>query len=322
MRKLVPLIVLGSSAAAFGHGVQVQATFNPSTGKIETRQVVTSTLTSSTAEPVPAGFPLGNTVADPGRVFVMPIEFGAIAAGNGWYTRPTSVLRGDIPVPAYPSGPGLTFRYVYQANSASSGWDWSNASNPATDPSLPNLAGTNFSYKLIDGLKQWNGSAWVDPGAEQLQIFRGDGTGAFTGTTVNAITSDSATDAAPVTMSLSGISSTTKPGATSVPHSSVSFRLLGDGASPAVEADNGIYLLSLRYTSTATIGTTGTPVADSDPFYFVMDKSGGFGNAISAANALAAANGIPLSQVQVIPEPASLGVLAVVGAAFARRRRM
>lgn len=318
MRTSIASLLLGLAFAgtALGHGVQVQIVFNPATGKIETRQIVGTTTAATAAEPIVPNFPLGTSVAPAARVYVSPLKFASIASGNGWYVRPTDVLRGDLPAPAYPSGPGLTYRFAYQTGASATGWEWGNASNPVANTALPNLAGTNFTYTLLDGLKTWNGTAWIDPGSEQVQIFRGDGTGAFTGSTVNAIS----TDAGGATFALSNVSATNKPGLTSVPHSSVSLRLLGDGVSASTEGDDGIYLLSLKLSTNATIGTTGVPVGESDPFYMVLYKNVSLADAASAANSFASANGIASSLVQLaVPEPSSL--LAMAGLAVVARRR-
>lgn len=319
MRTVTASLFIGFalSSAALGHGVQTQIVFNPATGKIETRQIVGTTTTASAAEPIVPNFLLGTTIAPAARVFVSPLKSASIAAGNGWYVRPTDVSRTDLPAPAYPSGPGLTFRYEYQTGAGATGWEWGNAANPVANPSLPNLAGTNFTYTILSGLKTWDGAAWVDPGAEQIQLFRGDGLTAITPSTVNAISND----VGGVTFPLSNVSSTNKPGATSVPHSSVSLRLLGDGVNANVEGDDGIYLLALKLSTNATIGTTGVPVGESDPFYMVLYKNVSLADAASAARSFAGANGIDAGLVQLaVPEPTSLLSLAAV-AMVGRRRR-
>jgi MYXO-CTERM domain-containing protein len=170
----------------------------------------------------------------------------------------------------------------------------------------------------VDGLKAWDGAAWADPGTEQLQMFQGDATGAFVpGTTVNAITSD----AGPFqSMSLAAINPAAPPSGSSVPHSSVSFRLLGDGVASTASSDDGVYLASFRLSSTAVFGASNTPVGDSDPFYFVMYKGSSVDEAMALAEAFAVASGIPLSQVQAaVPEPMGAGLIGLV--ALARRRR-
>lgn len=307
-------VLLTAASAAFGHGVQVQVIYDAALNKIVTRQIVHS---QSPADPA-VGFLSGATIAPAARVYVLPLIDADIAAGFGTYTRPSDqrdVLTGLV---RWPSGPGLTFRYDYQT--PGTGWDWSNATNAPTNPNLPNLAGSNFTYKLLGGLKQWNGSSLVDPGTEQLQVFRGDGTTPFIpGTTVNAITADDSD----VSFPLAAISSTNRPAAvtTSIPHSSVSYRLLGDGTNPASPSDDGIYVLSLQLSSNALIPATGASINRSDPFYYVMYKGTTLSSAYDAALSLAATQGIPSGQVQAIPEPVFLALLPLAALPLMRRRR-
>lgn len=271
------LIVLCMAAPpALGHGVQIQVTFNPATGKIETREIV-----HTASRP--------NELTDLTRVYVMPFLNAPIPAGDGWYTRATHEVN-QFNVPLYPTGPGLTFQYDEAEQLPGSGWAYSGSGT------LPNLQGTNFGYLFADGLKSWTGSGWVDPGAEQVQVFRGDGT---TVPTVMAGTSDSGPFA---NMALAGITSKSTNA-----HSSVSFRMLGDGtnfaASGAGAGDDGVYLLSMQFTSTAS------GVNASDPFYFVMFKNTPLSTALDAAASL----GFSPSQVQVVPEPGSMLILAILG---------
>lgn len=298
------ILRVATAVPAFGHGVQVQITFNPTSGKIETRQVV-----HSNSSPLPF-YERGDVTAPAARVYVMPLLDSQIPAGDGFYTRPTDFRNAVTGQPQYPSGPGIAWRYEFQT--AGTGWSLDGSS------SLPNLRNSNFGYQFLDGLKAWDGSAWVDPGTEQFQMFRGDGTTAFVpGTTVNAITSDSA---AFESMSLATINPASTPSPTSVPHQSVSYRLLGDGVSPGASSDDGVYLATMKLTSTAVFGPNSTPVGDSDPFYFVMYKGRPLDEAMGLANALALANNIPLSQVQAaVPEPALVSLLAPL--ALLRRRR-
>jgi hypothetical protein len=310
-------VALFSAVLAAGpvaaHGVQVQATFNPATGKIETRQIAHS---NGIAEPV-IGFARADAITPITRVFTMPLLKSRIAGQDLWYTRPTDD-RSSLGNPLWPSGPGLNFRYEYQAGAAGFGWEWGNTTTPATNPTLPNIAGTNFSYQILDGLKKWNGSSFEDAGQVQLQLHRGDGT-----SIPNPLVQATTTDAGPFgVLGLSAISAINRPAAntTSIPHGSVTYRLLGDGISPTVEAPNGVYLLSLQLTSTAINPTTGQSIS-SDPFYYVLSKGESFSQAIAASNAAAALAGVDSSQVQVlVPEPSAIGILAVAGVLLLRRR--
>lgn len=276
-------LTLLAAASAYGHGVQVQITYNTTTGKIETREVV-----ETASRP--------NAVSDLKRVYVMPLMSLAGGAGDGWYTRPDDT-RNAFNLPLYPTGPGLTYQYEAQGQLAGTGWSHSGSST------LPNLQGTNFGYTFLDGLKEWNGSAFVDPGTEQLQMFRGDGTSvpSFLAST---------SDAGP----FSSLALSTIGSQSSNPHSSMGFRILGDGASSGLTGptagDDGVYLTSLQITSTAA------GVGASETFYYVMYKNVPYASALSAANAL----GFDPSLIQTVPEPASIGLMAMALAGMLRRR--
>lgn len=306
--------VLAAGSVAFGHGVQVQVSYDAALNKVVTRQIVHS---QSAADPA-VGFASGLELSPQARVYVLPLLATDTASGAGFYTRPSDQRDSITGLVRWPSGPGLSFRYDYQTPGF--GWDWANGSNPPTNPSLPNLAGSNFTYTLLGGLKQWDGSGLVDPGMEQLQVFRGDGTQPFVpGTTVNAITADDAD----VTFALAAVSLTNRPATVtaSIPHSSVSYRLLGDGVSPSAPSDDGIYVLKLRLETNALVTATGASVGASDPFYYVMYKGGTLGEAYDAALGLAAQVGIPASQVQAIPEPAALTLVPVAALGLLGRGR-
>lgn len=279
---LTYVFVFVSASVCMAHGPQVQITFNPATGKIETREIV-----DTESRPT--------EISGLKRVYVMPFMELSGGAGSGWYTRPDQTLNG-FGVPEHPTGPGITYQYDEAAQLPGSGWSFSGSST------LPNLQGSNFGYRFNDGYKLWDGGSFVDPGVEQFQMFRGDGT------TVPSIMA-STTDAGPfAAMALSTISSKS-----SNAHHSVGFRMLGDGTSfgltgPAA-GDDGIYLASLLLTSTASgVGT-------SEPFYYVIYKNTDPHAAVAAAESL----GFSSDLIQVVPEPTSL-VLLLLGGVFAARR--
>lgn len=278
-------VFLGMSAlcvtSAFGHGVQVQISYNPASGKIETREVV-HTSSRPTA------------LSDLKRVYVMPLMPQVGGAGDGWYTRPDDE-RNAFGVPLYPTGPGVTFQYESQL--AGTGWNFSGGASG-------NLQGTRFSYSLTDSLKVWTGSTFADPGMEQLQLFRGDGTSV---PSVTATTSDSGPFS---TLDLSTITTLS-----SNAHSSVGFRVLGNGVasglSGGLEGDDGIYLLSMQLTSNA-VG-----VGASEPFYYVMYKNRNVTDAMEVAASL----GFDAGLVQLVPEPSSVALFLIAVGCVASRRR-
>jgi hypothetical protein len=275
-------LVAGASIT-FGHGVQVQITYNPDTDKIETREVV-----HTDARPT--------SISDLKRVYIMPLLATIGGAGDGWYTRPDD-SRNAFNLPNFPSGPGLNFQYDDVSQLLGTGWAFSGSAT------LPNLQGTNFGYSIVDGLKSWNGSSFIDPGTEQMQVMRGDGTAA---PAASAVTSDAGPFGSVALGAVNTLSGN--------PHSSMSFRLLGDGVNGSVggvaDGDDGIYLLSLQITSTAT------GVGPSDTFHYVVHKNAPLNDAIAAANSLGFAPGL----IQVVPEPGALSLLALAGLVLKRRR--
>jgi hypothetical protein len=274
--------VLTLATSVYGHGDQVQITFNPATGRIETRSIV------HTAS-------LPTTITDLRRVYVMPFRTIIGGSGDGWYTR-TNEETNAFGVPLYPTGPGIA--YQYESQLPGTGWSFSGSG------SLPNLQASNFSYQVTDGLKEWNSSGFVDPGVEQMQIFRGDGT---TVPTIMSNTTDSGPFSALAMSSITSLSSNS--------HSSIGYRLLGDGTnfglSGPAAGDDGVYLLSLSLQSTAA------GVNPSDPFYYVMYKN------VDQSVALAAAQGLGLdpSLIQVTPEPGSMGLLLGLATLAVTRKR-
>ena len=81
---------------------------------------------------------------------------------------------------------------------------------------------------------------------------------------------------------------------------------MGDGTSPTSASPDGVYLLSLRLSSTQA------GINPSDEYFFVLNKNAPWSTAASAVNSL----GISPSLVQwVVPEPHSLGLIgsALIG---------
>ncbi len=153
--------------------------------------------------------------------------------------------------------------------------------------------GSTLSLTFVDGLKRWVGSGFVDPGTEQIDAYRGSMR------TVGAITSD----LAPFEHF-----SFTAIGGGADEHKTAFFRLLGDGLSPNTPSDDGIYLLSLQLLS------DDPNVLASDPYYFLLNKNGSQGDAADALHFV---------QTHIVPEPATLFMIAAGGAlGLCRRKRM
>jgi hypothetical protein len=126
----------------FGHGVQLQLTYDTTTQQIVSREIV-STNTRPTA--------LGAVT----RIYVMPLLLADgttpaahPAAQPAWYSKPD--------ITNYPSGNGIAYQWDTAAPAggqiAGTGWAWKDSS------SLPNLAGAAFRYDFTDQLLKWNGT--------------------------------------------------------------------------------------------------------------------------------------------------------------------
>lgn len=212
------------------------------------------------------------------RVYVIPL----LETAGVWYSRPNNEPSHTLPgQPQFLSGPGI----AYGVGQTFAG-------------------GNRFELNLIAGLKWWDGSAFVDPGSEEIEAYRSSG---------SAVTNDSLTPASPATLLFPILPASYGTNA----HSSVSYRLLGDGISPTTSSDDGVYLLTMSLTSTQ-LGSSGQKLA-SDPFYFVLHKKASAADVQSAVSSLS----IAASLVQYVPEPGS-GVLlmgGVGGLIGARNRR-
>lgn len=295
------VFVPAATSISFGHGVEVQLTYDPVGTKIQTRQIV-----STETRP--------GTLTDLTRIYLMPLEVADgtspplhLAAQAAWYSKPD--------ITDYPSGNGLCYQWDTASGTngqlAGTGWAWKNSA------SLPTLAGTTFSYRFTDRVLKWNGSQFTAAaaGATQLQAFRGD-----------------ATTAPPVFVTTSGgsvLPFTAVSAATqnTNPHSNAGFRLLGDGTSFAPAAadpgTDGIYLQGIQVTTTATT-SGGADVGASDPVFMMLSKNTSFADAYAVAAAFAASQSIPLNQIQAVPEPTTVALLgggAVAGIVTRWRRR-
>lgn len=160
----------------------------------------------------------------------------------------------------------------------------------------------NYATSIADGLKKWDGAAFVDAGDVQLQLYK-----TVSGNPLTATTTDSGPFEA-ITYNLNVTSEEA--------HSGMGFRFLGDGVSLTSALADGVYLLSLKL---STAGLT-----DSDPFYFVLPKGVAPGEAGAATRAFAQQQGIGAGAIQAmaaIPEPATLPLVALAILAIVARRR-
>ena len=288
------LLVSAVPAVVCGHGVEYQLTYDPVGGKVQTRQIV-----PTETRPI--------TLTDLTRIYVMPLEVADAtttpahpAAQAAWYSKPD--------ITEYPSGNGLCYQWDTTTGTggqlAGTNWAWKSSAT------LPNLAGTVFAYRFTDRVLKWDGSQFTAAaaGATQLQAFRGDATTAPTVTVTTASGSS-----LPFT-AVSALTQNTNP------HSNAGFRLLGDGTSFAPSAagpgTDGIYLQGMQVTTTATTAA-GAAVGDSDAAYMVLYKSTTFADAYAVAASFAAAQGIPVNQIQSVPEPAAVSLVGLGGAVAA-----
>jgi hypothetical protein len=297
-RSLAALLIGSLAATAFGHGVQIQLTYDTTNHKIVTRQIVSTNA-------------LPTTVTDLTRIFVMPFEVSpgstpTPALQAAWYSHPE--------ITDYPSGNGIAYQWDLSAPSggqlAGTGWSWK------LSGTMPNLAGKAFRYDFTDQLLKWNGSEFTAAasGTIQLQAFRGDAT---TEPTVVATT------ASGTFLQYTNVNSLNQSGN---PHSNAGFRLLsGTSFAPSAfdSSSDGIYLQPLVVSSNAIDPVTTGTVGASDTIYMLMYKNTAFGDVYDVASTFATANGIPLTQIQAVPEPgtvALLGAAATVAAGYIRRR--
>jgi hypothetical protein len=255
-----------AAVPAFAHGPQIQLTRDNDT--ITTRRIFRE-------EPYASLTP-------PTSVYVIPL----METGGVWYSRPNNTPSSTIPgQPEYLSGPGIAFGYD-QVDGAPRDF----------------ASGQHFELNLIDGLQWWDGSAFVDPGAEEIQAFRSSG---------SAVTNDSLSTGSPATMPYGNVSATYNSGA----HSGATFQLLGDGTSPTTASDNGVYLLSMTYSSTEA------GLADSEPFYFLLHKNADGADVSAALNSLLSSQNIGTALVQVVPEPTSALLVTIAATGLLVRRR-
>jgi len=141
---------------------------------------------------------------------------------------------------------------------------------------------TMFGFNILDAVKVWNGSAFVDPGTEKFNISR---------------TLDVNTGAGFV----GGFNFFTQSDVGS--HAHLTYSLLGNGSALG-GGDNGVYALKLELTSGG--------LDDSLPFYLLLSKNASSEDATAAFNYAST----------LVPEPTSMALIAAGGVlALSVRRR-
>lgn len=215
-------------------------------------------------------------------VYVMP----ALQDAGIWYSRPNTAERPIVGGPEFYSGPGLAF-----------------GSQAGTSAAF--AAGESFTLHFTAGLLSWEGAGFIDPGTEQIRAFRGAPT--------NMSASSTTSDAAPLeSLSFPEISSDYSLEA----HNTARFQFLGDGSDPLVPPEDGLYLLSLRLSSTE-LG-----LEDSDEFFFLLHKNASAVEIMAAVDALGFADSAVQYLGTVVPEPSTLaGGLFAVGSLLVGRNR-
>ncbi len=207
-------------------------------------------------------------ISDPIRVYQMPL---VLDVSGQTFTYPTMTQ------PLANSGPGFAFGTGGFFDSGT------------------------ISLNLLEGLKVWNGAAFIDPGLEQINVFRGSVTA-----TTPSIQMTTA-DAGPITSIVVSAAATMPIGAERLGdsfHTSVRYRMLGDGTSRTALGDDGVYLLQFSLSSTQA------GLDASDPFFFLLDKNSGAVELSAASNYLLTSNGFSASQLQAIPEPGTWALCA------------
>jgi hypothetical protein len=253
-------VLIAQSVRAHGPQIQITNTAN----RIVTRGLVLDG-------------PYSTSLTAPKSVYVMPVlEFGSV-----WYSRPNEAIDPILPLPSFPSGPGLAY-----------GFDLADGGPQAFD------AGGVFSVTFTAGLKRWDGSAFADAGATELKAFRGSDPTISTPAANLAVTSD----AGPFdSVSLAAVAANYGADEEEV-HSSLRFALLGDGTTPTSSSADGAYLVGLQ------LSTTQAGLSPSDPYYFVLNKNMPWSTVQAAVNSL----GVDASLQQwTAPEPNALALLVL-----------
>ncbi len=268
MKKPIAAMAIGVLAAAASsaaaHGPQIQITN-------DNNKIVTRVLHLDG--------PYSTALTAPVSAYVMPMK----PSDGVWYSRPNGELDPILQLPAFPAGPGLAY-----------GYDLADGGPQAF------AAGSVISAGFTAGLKRWNGAAFADAGATQLKAFRGSNPNITTPDANFAVTTDSGPfDSVSLAAVLVDYGNEGPER-----HGSFRWALLGDGTSPTSASPDGVYLLSLRLSSTQA------GINPSDEYFFVLNKNVPWSTVATAVNSL----GVSPSLVQwVVPEPHSL---VLIGSAF------
>jgi hypothetical protein len=216
-------------------------------------------------------------LTSPTSAYVMPLaEYLGV-----WRALPDGTLLPDL-TPQYIGWPGFAYGFGYDA-----------ATNPAPFP-----VGSKFVLGFTAGLKRWDGAAYVDAGATEAEAYRGSSAAP----SALARTSDSGPFASLMFPSGTGVSFTASGAET---HTTVNYRMLGDGASLTSPLADGVYLLSMQ------VSSTDVSLTAADPHYFVLTKNA---SAAALSAAVSALRVVPGSVQFVVPEPLGAG-MAIPGAA-------
>ncbi len=241
---------------------------------------VTDTNNKITTRELILNEPYDSSLTSEKSVYVLPIRKAVSGdpSTDYWTVMPNDSIDPIQNTNTYQFGPGLEFSYGHTFTT-----------------------GSHLNGNVTDFLKKWDGSAFTnDPGPEAVGVFRGDSLSSADAAVFSG-TSDPST-----TFAFSAINGTDNQ------HSSMRYRILGDGSNALIEPSDGIYLVKLHITSTQADAPAAADI--SLMFY----KNVAYSDLTAAVGSL----GVDSSLVQIIavPEPA-VGVLALSGLAGLLMRR-
>lgn len=216
-----------------------------------------------------------HSLTDEAELYVVPVE----VTDGVTYARPNPELDSLTGVPKYISGPGLAY-----------------GMNVIDNSFQPFASDSVLSIEFADRLLKWSGSDFVDAGATELKAYRGSNPEITAPPENVAVTSDDTSSFDSV--SISPISSDYNEEA----HATVRYAFLGDGTELETLVEEGLYLATMRVTSTQA------DLDASDPYYFLLNH-GGTSSDVSAA---IASLGISSSRIQYVPEPTGFGPLLCI----------